>query len=227
MLPLFPESLRMASLRKGSLPAPSTRDGSLRKIAASPLRGSGAIKSSTGDGPAVWTMVRPFVSGEGNWAFAMAAARSSSSVLRRSSVRRSTRVPHMPQNFMPGSLLWPHPAHFVLPAWLVRRSTCRLSMRTPQVPQNLYSGRFSVPQKVHSMSALNSFERWLLAHTSPKTAAQLFNKMTSMPDKLQGDFIPLCSSTNPGLSTRWQICFLWRSLCCGLRAAVAVKDNRS
>lgn len=143
---------------------------SLRKFAVSPLRGSETTSLSTGFGGAItWVVPRLVTSGEGNWALAMAAARSSS--LRRSSVRRSTRVPHMPQNFMPGSLLWPHPAHFVLPAWCDLRSTCRLSMRTPQVPQNLYSGRFSVPQKVQSMKALAPLSAGL--HTSPKNSSSV------------------------------------------------------
>jgi len=37
--------------------------------------------------------------------------------------------------------------------------------------------------------AHNSFEREL-AHVCPKTAAQLFNKMTPRADRLQADFLP-------------------------------------
>ena len=149
---LFPGSLRIASLETDSARTASLRVGSLRKIAGSLLRGSATGSSSDRDGGAatcVATLL--FVSGDGNCALAMAAAREASLIPRRSSVQRSTRVPHMPQNFMPGSFTWPHPEHFALPDWRLLRSTCRFSIRTPHEPQNLYSGRFSVPQKVQSM----------------------------------------------------------------------------
>jgi hypothetical protein len=154
MRPPFPDSFRMASLDTDSARTDSRR-GSLRKIVGSPLRGSaiGASSDDTG-GAATWVVALPFTSGDGNCALAMAAAREASLAPRRSSMRRSTRVPHMPQNFIPGSFTWPHPAHFALPDWWLLRSTCRLSIRTPHVPQNLYSGRFSVPQKVQSMRTL-------------------------------------------------------------------------
>ena len=160
MRPLFPDSLRIASLdtdsaRKTSLRGEWLRWDSLRKIAGSPRRGSATGASSDGSGGAATCVVAlPFTSGGGNCALAMAAAREASPVPRRSSMRRSTRVPHMPQNFMPGSFTWPHPTHFVLPDGWLLRSACRLSSRTPHEPQNLYSGRFSVPQKVQSMRAL-------------------------------------------------------------------------
>jgi len=153
MRPLFPGSLRRASLDAGSARSVPLRGGSLRKIAGSPLRGSATGASS--DGSAIGTATRVvdlrFTSGGGSCALAMAAAREASLEPRRSSMRRSTRDPHIPQNFMPGSFTCPHPAHFGLPDSWVLRSACRLSSRTPQDPQNLYSGRFSVPQKVQSM----------------------------------------------------------------------------
>jgi hypothetical protein len=167
-------SWRIASLDKDSARTAPPRGGSLRKMAGSSRRESATGASSDLSARATTCAdgLR-FTSGGGSCAFAIAAAREASLEPRRSSVRRSIRVPHMPQNFMPGSFTWPHPAHFVLPAWCVLRSTCRLSMRTPQVPQNLYSGRFSVPQKVQSMRALftplTAVDTRLL-----KTAAQLF-----------------------------------------------------
>ena len=162
MRPPFPCSWRTTCSWRTSLArdsARAARGGSLRKMAGSSRRGSatGVSLDFSGDFSATATTCADglrFTSGGGSCAFAIAAAREASLEPRRSSVRRSMRVPHMPQNFIPGSFTWPHPAHFVLPAWCVLRSTCRLSMRTPQVPQNLYSGRFSVPQKVQSMRAL-------------------------------------------------------------------------
>ena len=154
MRPPFPDS-RMVSLDTESARIVPLSRGSLRKIAGSPLRGIAMGDSSDISGSiATGAVALRFTSGEGNCALAMAAAREASLSPRRSSMRRSMRVPHMPQNFMPGSFTWPHPAQVVLPDLCVLRSVCRLSMRTPQLPQNLYSGRFSVPQKVQSMRAL-------------------------------------------------------------------------
>jgi len=170
MRPPFPCSWRIASLDRDS----AARGGWLRKMAGSPRRGSGrGTSSETSGGAATCVVARPFTSGGGSCAFAMAAAREAASEPRRSSMRRSIRVPHMPQNFMPGSFTWPQPAHFVLPACCVLRSTCRLSRRTPQVPQNLYSGRFSVPQKVQSMRALFTPLTTVGTRLLKKTAAQL------------------------------------------------------
>ena len=150
MRPPFPDSLRMTSLDTDSSRGVPLRGVSLRNIAGSPLRGSATAVSTDGSavGAATSVVDLRFTSGGGNCALAMAAAREASPVPRRSSMRRSMRVPHMPQNFMPGSFKWPQPAHFccrICPAPLFRLPP---SMRTPQVPQNLYSGRLSVPQKV-------------------------------------------------------------------------------
>src|SRR5262249_26204966 len=92
---------------------------------------------------------RDVVSGVGSCAFAMATALPSELAERRSCIRRSIRVPHMPQNLKPGSLTNPQ-AHLVLaPDGFTLLSPWRRSNRTPHIPQNLYSARFSVPQKVH------------------------------------------------------------------------------
>src|ERR1041384_8081440 len=169
MRPRFPDSVRMVSLA-----TVSACTALLRKIAGSPLRGVATGASSFSGSSTTCVAVLRFTSGDGNCALAMAAAREASPAPRRSSMRRSMRVPHMPQNFIPGSFTWPHSAQVVLPDLCVRRSACRLSRRTPQLPQNLYSGRFSVPQKVQSMRALTPLSA-ALAHVCPKTAAQLFN----------------------------------------------------
>jgi hypothetical protein len=164
------------------------RGVSLRKIAGSPLRGSATGVSS--DFSATATPCAAdlrFTSGGGSCAFAIAAAREASPEPRRSSMRRSIRVPHMPQNFIPGSFKWPQPAHVVLPDLRVLRSACRLSMRTPQVPQNLCSGRFSVPQKVQSMRAFLT-PLSAVTHTSPKNSSSVISRMISGADKLQAHF---------------------------------------
>src|SRR5579864_2680254 len=188
MRPLFPDSLRMASLDTDSVRKASLRGESLRKIVGSPRRGSATGGSSDDSDRATCAVALPFPSGGGNWALAMAAAREASVGARRSSMRRSMRVPHMPQNFMPGSFTWPQLPHFVLPDWWLRRSACRLSSRTPHVPQNLYSGRFSFPQKVQSMRyPLHSFD-CRLGHTSPKNSSSAITRMMSGADKLLADF---------------------------------------
>ena len=157
MRPPFPDSLRMASLETDSACTASLRGGSLRKIVGSLLRGSATGASSDRDGGAATCVVAlPFVSGDGNCALAMAAARESSLIPRRSSMRRSTRVPHIPQNFMPGSFTWSHPEHFALPDWRpsapLAASPCALRMsRKTYIPDGFQS------RKVQAREPLNSF----------------------------------------------------------------------
>ena len=106
---------------------------------------------------------------------AMAVARGSSGEgTRRSTARRSTRLPHMPQNFCADSLACPQAWHFK-PSRRTLLSALRRSSRTPHIPQNLFSGRFSVPQKVHNIGSLLPFnEEAGQLDTLLAPAAQLF-----------------------------------------------------
>src|SRR5215468_3322395 len=101
-------------------------------------------------------------------------------------MRRSTRVPHMPQNLRPPSFIWPQEGHFMVrPLVRTRLSAWRRSSLTPHMPQNLYSDRFSVPQKAHCI------QTWLLELIPSETlisqtAAHLHNsRMMSGHNKLQ------------------------------------------
>jgi hypothetical protein len=151
---------------------------SLRKMAGSPLRGSAMRTSSARFGnSATGADTLPRASGVGSWALAIAAARGPSPLARRSCIRRSTLVPHMPQNFRPASFTWSQDEHFkLMPLVLARRSVCRRSSRTPHMPQNLCSWWFSVPQKVQSMRYLTPLAP-LSGTLLLKTAAPLCIRM--------------------------------------------------
>src|SRR5690349_4674523 len=180
MWPPLPDSLRTTSFRP-----PSSR-----KIAGSPRCGSAAGATSSTAVAAARATLLPPTSGDGSCALAMAAARASSDAPRRSVMRRSILVPHIPQNFMPGSLTCPQPSHFVLmPDLSFLRSNWRRSSRTPQLPQNLYSGRFSVPQKVQSMRPITPLSA-TLAHTCPKQQLSYLIRMMPEANRLQADFLP-------------------------------------
>jgi hypothetical protein len=157
---------------------------SLRKIAGSSLRGREMGTSALRSGNSTTcAAILPPESGVGNWALAIAAARGSSAVARLSCTRRSTLVPHMPQNFNPGSFTWLHAEHFMLrPPELARRSVCRRSSRTPHMPQNLCSRRFSVPQKVQSMRYLTPLT---CRGTPPPNSSSVLCRMTIPANKLQ------------------------------------------
>jgi hypothetical protein len=173
--------------------------------------------------------LRRATSGEGNCALAMAPARASSDAPRRSAMRRSILVPHIPQNFMPGSLTCPQPSHFVhMPDVSFLRSKWRRSRRTPQLPQNLYSGRFSVPQKVQSMRPITPLNA-ALAHTCvTKQQLSYLIKMTPGADRLQADFLPSHRGLREkiaGLSTKRQPMHAERSSACK-RDIRRIRDNR-